>query len=106
MDIQISQAGLTGLLGSVAALIFGWAANRYIIPFLQVGRRQKLAALIGQLADEITDELRATYPDSEWLNHLDEAIDRLIEILGIDSEIAARAIKAAAARKAQAAPGE
>jgi len=101
MDIQISQAGFAGLLGSVAALVLGWAANRYVIPFLQVGRRQKLATLIVTLADEITDELRQTYPEREWLDHLDEAIDRLIEILGIDGEIAARAIKASVARKTQ-----
>ncbi len=99
MDLQISQAGLTGLFGSVAALVVGWLANRYIIPFLQVGRRHKMAELIAQLADELTDELRETYPDKEWLDHLDEAIDRLIEILGIDSEVAARAVRAAVARK-------
>ena len=99
MEPIIHEAGLTGLLASVAALVVGWAANKYVIPFLQIGRRRQYATLIATLADEITDELRETYSGNDWVNHLDEAVDRLIEILGIDGGIARRAIKASAARK-------
>lgn len=74
-------------------------AQKYVIPFLQVGRRQKYAEYIGVIADEITDELRLKYPDRQWLQHLDEAVDQLIQICGISADIARRAINAAASRK-------
>ena len=90
---------LLELVGSVAVIVAGWIANKYVVPFLHVGRRQRYAELIATLADEITDELMGLYPDTAWLEHLDEAVDKLISILGIDSDIARRAIRAAAARK-------
>jgi len=88
-----------GILGSVAMLLAGFAANKYVIPFLKVGRRQQYAHFIATIADEVTDDLRSKYPDKKWLKHLDEAVDRLIAICGISSEIARRAISAATARK-------
>lgn len=90
---------LLELVGSVAVIVAGWIANKYVVPFLHVGRRQRYAELIATLADEITDELQELYPDRGWLEHLDEAVDKLISILGIDPEIARRAVRAAAARK-------
>jgi hypothetical protein len=100
MEIEVIEAGgIIELLGAVAALAVGWVANRYVIPFLQVGRRRQYATLIATLADELTDDLRETYPDRAWLDHLDEAVDRLIDILGISGEVARRAIRAAASRK-------
>jgi len=54
--------------------------------------------LIAQLADEFTDELRNKH-DKSWAIHLDDAIDKLIMLLGTSPEIARRAVKAAAARK-------
>ncbi len=91
--------GLLELLGSVGILVAGWIANQYVIPFLKVGRRHRYAQLIATLADEITDDLRERYSEKEWLSHLDEAIDRLAEVLGIDNEVARRAVRAAVARK-------
>lgn len=93
------NAPIFELVGSAAVLVAGWLANKYIIPFLQIGKRHRYAQLIATLADDITDDLRDRYADSEWLNHLDEAVDTLIDILGIDDDIADRAIRAAAARK-------
>ena len=54
--------------------------------------------MIAQLADEFTDELRNKH-DKGWAKYFDEAVDKLIILLGISPEIARRAIKAAAARK-------
>lgn len=87
-----------GVLGSLAVIVFGHVATRYVIPFLRVGKRQRYAELIALLADEITDELQAKY-DKDWTKYLDQAVDKLILILGIDPEVARRAINAAAARK-------
>ena len=50
------------------------------------------------IADEITDELQSKYA-KDWTKYLDEAVDKLIQILGIDPAIARRAINVAAARK-------
>ncbi len=88
-----------GLLGSVGLLLAGHLAKKYVIPFLSVGNRKQYASYIATIADELTDDLRAKYPDKEWLQHLDEAIDTLIEICGISEDIARRAINASAARK-------
>ncbi len=100
MESILSQAGsLAGLLGSVALVLATYVANKYVIPFLKVGKRQYYAQFIATIADEVTDDLRNKYPDKQWLKHLDEAVDSLIAICGIPAEIAKRAISAAAARK-------
>ena len=88
-----------GLLGTVAMALATYAANRYVIPFLRVGERQRYAGYIAAIADDLTDELRHKYPDREWLKHLDEAIDTLVAICGISRSVAGRALNAAAARK-------
>ncbi len=88
-----------GVLGTIGLTLAGYLANRYVIPFLRVGKRQKYAQYISAIADELTDELCARYPEQEWLEHLDEAVDNLIAICGVSLEIARRAIKAAASRK-------
>ena len=100
MDPVIGGAGswLT-VLGSVGLLLAGHLARKYVIPFLQIGKRQRYAQFIAEIADEVTDDLRNRYPQKSWLKHLDEAIDALVSICGVSSEIARRAINAAVARK-------
>jgi len=95
----IGPDSLLGLLGTIGLTMAGYLANRYVIPFLKVGKRQKYAQYIAAMADELTDELRGRYPEREWLAHLDEAVDRLIDICRVSQEIARRAIKASAARR-------
>ena len=96
---MFSSDSFLGLLGSLGLMLASYLAKRYVIPFLQVGRRQRYAEYIATIADEIIDELRLKYPDRTWLQHLDEAIDTLADICGISSDIATRAIQASAARK-------
>ena len=88
-----------GLLGSLGLMLVSYLAKRYVIPFLQVGKRQQFAQYITAIADEVIDELRLKYPERQWLAHLDEAIRTLAEICGISVDIAERAIRASAARK-------
>ncbi len=88
-----------GMLGSVGLMAAGYVVRKYLIPFLSVGKRRKYAEYIGGIADELTDELRARYPEKEWLTHLDEATDQLIRICGVSAEISRRAVLAASARK-------
>ena len=100
MEALLSQPdSWISVLGSVALLLAGWAANKYAIPFLKVGKRQKYAQFIATIANEVIDDLRNKYPDRKWLKYLDEAVDRLIAICRISPEIARRAISASAARK-------
>lgn len=95
----MQSGGWLGVLGSVGLMLAGFLAKQYVIPFLSIGHRQKYAEYIAAIADEVTDELRARYPEKDWLAHLDEAVETLIEICGISREVAMRAIKASAARK-------
>ncbi|MEA3296559.1 MAG: hypothetical protein U9R56_01700 [candidate division Zixibacteria bacterium] len=98
-SILLSSGSWLGFLGSVVLALTAHLARKYIIPFLKIGKRQKYAYYIATIADEITDDLRTRYPNKQWLQHIDEAIDRLIEICDISHEIARRAIRASAARK-------
>jgi hypothetical protein len=70
-----------------------------LVPLLRIESNRRYAAYIAVIADEVTDELRARYPDKTWLKYLDEAVDKIIEICDIDPEIARRAALAALARK-------
>jgi len=87
-----------GLVGSVGLLLVSHVANKYVIPFLKVGKRDKYARYIAVIADEVTSDIRARYPGEEWLEHLDEAVEALIRICGISEETARRAIHASADR--------
>ncbi len=100
MDLPVISAGSwLGILGSTALMLAAYLAKKYVIPFLQAGKRQKVAEVVTVIAEDIIDELRQRYPDKEWLTHLDEAIDNLAAICGISPDIAERAIRASAARK-------
>ena len=102
MEVNVLLDNAASWLGIMAALgmtLAGYLAKQYLVPFLKIGQRHKFAQYIAIIADEVTDELRARYPDKKWLAHLDEAVDRLAAICGISLEIAGRAVKASAARK-------
>jgi hypothetical protein len=88
-----------GIFGSLGLTLLGFVAQKYVVPFLKVGRRQKYAQYIAAIADEAIDELRIKYPEKTWLKHLDEAVDVVVEITGISHEISLRAVRAAAARR-------
>lgn len=96
----MSGNGWFGILGTVVTLAVTKLTTSHIIPFLQVGRRQKYAQHISIIADELTDELMERYPDNEWLQHVDAAVNKLITICNINNaSVASRAMKAAVNRK-------
>jgi hypothetical protein len=100
MDLPVISANSwLGILGSTALMLAAYLAKKYIIPFLQAGKRQKVAEVIAVVAEDVVDELRQKYPDKEWLTHLDKAIDSLAAICGVSPDIAERAVRASAARK-------
>lgn len=98
-NIVTNVVAWTGLIGTVILLLVTRFTKKYLIPFLLVGKRREYARWIAFIADEVTDDLRARYPENEWLKHLDEAIDRIIDLCEIDRDIAGRAAQAAVSRK-------
>jgi len=97
--ITMETGSWLGLLGSLGLMLVTYLAKQYVIPFLQVGKRQKFAEYIAVIADEVIDELRQKYPEKDWLAHLDEAITKLAEICNVAPDIAERAVRASVARK-------
>lgn len=98
-DLLTSLADSTGVIGSILLLLVSYVGKKYLIPFLLVAKRKQYASYIAVIADEVTDDLRARYPNNEWLQRLDAAVDRLMEICDIKREIAKRATHAAVGRK-------
>ncbi len=96
--IGLPDNGLAAL-GAVLLLIVGWAAKRYLIPFLDTELKKKMAEYVLLIADEVTDQLVAKYPQNELLKWLDQAVDKIIEITGVPREVAVRAAQASLARK-------
>jgi len=98
-SIFTSVVGWTGMVGSVILLLVGHLCKKYLIPYLQIAKHREYARWIAAIADEVTDDLRARYPENEWLVHLDEAVDKIIEVCQISEEIARRSARAAVSRK-------
>lgn len=91
---------LAGGVWALAGIIISYVGKKYLIPLLRVEKRRRYAGWIAAIADELTDDLVARYPGKKWIEELDKAVDKIIEICGINKEVAERAIRAAASRKA------
>ncbi len=90
---------LAGGVGAVFMAMIIWLTKKYLVPFVRVESRRRYAAYIAAIADEVTDELRQLYPNKSWTNYLDEAVDKIIDICDVKSDIAKRAASAAFSRK-------
>ena len=86
-------------LGAILLLLSGWAVKKYLIPFLDTELKKKMAEYVLLIADEVTDQLVAKYPQNELFRWLDQAVDKIMEITGVSKEVATRAAQAALARK-------
>ena len=86
-------------IGGILLLFLGWAIKRYLIPFIDTELKRKMAEYILLIADEVTDQLVAKYPQNELFKWLDQAVDKIMEITGASREVATRAAQAALARK-------
>lgn len=80
-------------------IILGWVLKKYLVPWLGTGTRLALAQKLAIIADDITDWLVTKFPDATWDDLLDRAVDKLVEILGIEREVAERVTTAAFKRK-------
>jgi uncharacterized membrane protein len=86
-------------LGALFLLLLGWVVKKYLIPFLDTELKKKMAEYVLLIADEVTDQLVAKYPQNELFRWLDQAVDKIMEITGVSNEVATRALEAALARK-------
>jgi hypothetical protein len=86
-------------ISALFLLIVGWGIKRYLIPFLDTEIKRKMAEYVLLIADEVTDQLVAKYPQNELLKLLDQAVDKIMDITGVTREVAIRAAQAALARK-------
>lgn len=89
----------TNVAVTVGLALAGFLAQRFVIPFLKVGKRERYAQFIATIAAEVIDELRAKHPDKKWLEHLEEAVETVAAICGVSPDIARRAVNAASARQ-------
>ncbi len=94
-----NSGDLAGSILAAVGIALGYLAKRYLVPFLQVEKRCRYAIWIAAIADELIDDLKTRFPGEQWLQEVDRAVDGIVEICGIDREIALRAVRAAAARK-------
>jgi len=90
---------LSGGIWTVISLAVAYFAKKYLLPLVEVEKNRRYANWIAAIADELTDDLKARYPDKKWVDELDKAVDKIMDVCGIDEEIAQRAIQAAVARK-------
>lgn len=97
--LNFIQSALFPGLGSLGLLILGWVVQKYVVPFLSTDRKKKLAEHILLIADDVTDYFVLKYPTSNWTEWIDQAVEQIIQITGVNREVAVRAAKAAIARK-------
>lgn len=74
----IAAIGGSAVLFMILKLLWDKIGIPAILKFIAIGTRSRKAKLLTHLADEFTDDLIAKYPNSKWIQFLDEAIDKLI----------------------------
>ncbi|MBD3218866.1 MAG: hypothetical protein GF310_11360 [candidate division Zixibacteria bacterium] len=80
-------------------LVVVFVGKNYLLPFLKIESRRRYASWIAHIADEITDDLVSRHPENRWLKFIDDSVDKLMDICGIEKEVASRAVNSALRRK-------
>lgn len=99
MDPSTHSPSVLEIVATVGLTLAGFLAQRFVIPFLKIGKRQRYAQFIATIAAEVIEDLKSRHPDKKWLEHLDEAVETVAQICGVSPEIARRAVSAAQARQ-------
>jgi len=114
---QLFQAGLFSFLGgilteqSLAAvgtilmIYLGYIVKKELVPLLKIKRNMDVARHVLIIADDVTDYFRLKFPSAHWSVWLDRAVDRIMEITGVNRDAASRAAQASMSRKT-APPGQ
>lgn len=90
---------LIDIFGAIFMALIVWFARQYLAPYFKVERSRRYAEYIAAIADDVTDDLVCSYPDKEWVKRLDEAVDKIMAVCGVEGEIARRVASAALSRK-------
>lgn len=101
MELILAIGGISVAL-KLAEFFIGIVAEKWIKPWVfKTEKRAKTAQEIAYIADDLTDFLRARYPDQKWDDYLDDLTERLIEECGLhgSQDVAKTAATAAIARK-------
>lgn len=96
----ISHISLNAIFGLVLILI-GFITSKFLVPLLKTALARSVAEHILIIADDVTDYYAAKYPTSNWAQWIDQAVDKVIEVMGVSREVAQRAVTAAIQRKAK-----
>ena len=86
-------------IGGLIMILVAWVVKKHLLPFLDTEVKKKMAEYVLLIADEITDQLVAKYPDKKVWVYLDRAVDKIMEVCGVKREVAARAAGASFSRK-------
>lgn len=99
-SILLKLLELIGL--PVIFLVIGWLAAKYLKPYIHANEeRLARSKEISRIADEVTDYMVQCFPNAQWDDWLDQAVDRIISSAGLtDPEKAKQAAVSALARKA------
>jgi len=96
---QILTEKSIAALGTVLLIYVGYIVKRYLVPLLKARHNMEVAQHVLIIADDVTDYFRLKFPSAHWSVWLDRAVDRIMEITGINREAADRAAQASVARK-------
>lgn len=93
------QSPVDATISALLLFFVGWAVKKWLIPFLSTEARKKVAEYVLVIADEVTDWLVAKYPEQDFYDYLDKAVDKIMEVCGVSRPVAERAAAAALGRK-------
>ena len=110
-ELTLYQAGLLGSIGNMVGdqamtaigalliLAVGMITRKYIVPLLKTALAKQTAGHVLLIADDVTDYFAEKYPGAHRSVWLDRAVDKIIEVTGVNRGPAERAVRASVNRK-------
>jgi len=86
-------------IGALLVLGIGMIAKKYLIPLLKTAQAKQTAGHVLLIADDVTDYFAEKFPSAHWSVWLDRAVDKIIEVTGVNRGPAERAVRASISRK-------
>ncbi|OQX90900.1 MAG: hypothetical protein B6D58_09270 [candidate division Zixibacteria bacterium 4484_95] len=86
-------------MGAILLIAVAMFTKKYILPLLVTAQAKQTAKHILIIADDVTDYFAEKFPGAHWSIWLDRAVDKIIEITGVNHSVATRAAKASIHRK-------
>jgi hypothetical protein len=94
--LETLSTDVLGALASLVLVLVAYFTKKYLVPMLNTDGKKKMAEYALILADDITDQLRARYPDKPLIELLNRIIDTIMESCGITNRETAKRIAEAA----------